>query len=314
MTATTTATATATVITYVRNHAPVFDELGYVFCSFPKTKQNYYCCHARVVVNLLASTCCVYRQECQRVPCTYLRYLLKMKLGTPVLTYRDLSLTDHDVFNKTMADINRQLEQMVMSEEFERELEDEINQVKELEHANRRFKVKIDMLEREKNTISKKYDAKLEFAENKVQSLEEQISEWETQASGLEAENRKKEEEWDTKLVEEQERVREMQEQLRENKGALETERKNTEAKVDEYETVLGKLMERNEELEGEVVAAQDEADVARRQLELAERRRSDLGGDHRQSVKIKELEAKVEEQRIMIEQQQEVRHPIAVM
>lgn len=52
-------------------------------------------------------------------------------------------------------DINRQLEQMVMSEEFEKELEDEINQVKELEHAYQRFKVKIEMLEREKCTIKK---------------------------------------------------------------------------------------------------------------------------------------------------------------
>ena len=57
---------------------------------------------------------------------------------------RDAMKDEYDQDLEEQKDINRQLEQMVMSEEFEKELEDEINQVKELEHANRRFKVKID--------------------------------------------------------------------------------------------------------------------------------------------------------------------------
>ena len=202
-----------------------------------------------------------------------------------------------------MVDINRQLEQMVMSEEFEKELEDEINQVKELEHANRRFKVKIDMLEREKNTIAKKYDAKIDFAENKVQSLEEQLAEWETQASGLESKNRKTEEEWGAKLAEEKRHARETLFSLEKSQTRMKsleielTESRKMEAKIDEYEAVLGKLMERNEELEREAKAAKDEMDMAHRQVELADRRRS---------VKVKDLEGKIEEQRVMIEQQQE--------
>lgn len=57
---------------------------------------------------------------------------------------RDVMKEEYEQDLEDQKDINRQLEQMVMSEEFEKELEDEINQVKELEHANRRFKVKID--------------------------------------------------------------------------------------------------------------------------------------------------------------------------
>jgi chromosome segregation ATPase len=57
---------------------------------------------------------------------------------------RDAMKDEYEQDLEDQKDINRQLEQMVMSEEFEKELEDEINQVKELEHANRRFKVKID--------------------------------------------------------------------------------------------------------------------------------------------------------------------------
>mmetsp|Transcript_22913 Transcript_22913/g.43272 ORF Transcript_22913/g.43272 Transcript_22913/m.43272 type:complete len:813 (-) Transcript_22913:393-2831(-) len=201
------------------------------------------------------------------------------------------------------ADINRQLEQMVMSEEFEKELEDEINQVKELEHANRRFKVKIDMLEREKNTLTKKHDAKIDLVENKVTSLEEELTDWETQAAGLESKNRKTEEEWEAKLAEEKRRAREtifsmdkLQTKMKSLEGELE-ELKQTEAKIDEYEAVLGKLMERNEELERELKAAKDDTDMAHRSAELADRRRA---------LKTKDLEEKIEEQRVMIEQQQE--------
>ena len=190
-----------------------------------------------------------------------------------------------------------------MSEEFEKELEDEINQVKELEHANRRFKVKIDMLEREKNTIAKKYDAKIELADGKLNSLEEQLDESEAQVADLESKNRKIEEEWEDKLAEEKRRsletvssLEKSQTRIKSLKDELE-EAKKTEGRIDEYEAVLGKLMERNEELEGEARAARNEVDTARRQSEMADRRRA---------VKVKDLEEKIEEQRIMIEQQQE--------
>ena len=189
------------------------------------------------------------------------------------------------------------------SEEFEKELEDEINQVKELEHANRRFKVKIDMLEREKSTVAKKYDAKIEDYTNKLSTFEEQLADWEDKAGNLEADNRKIAEEWEDKLEEEKRRARDLQFDLdkatTKMKGLEDelAELRDSCSKIDEYEQVLGKLMERNEELEEEAKNFTDELEMAQRQVELSDRRRT---------VKVKDLEEKIEEQRVMIEQQQE--------
>ncbi|KAL3808158.1 LOW QUALITY PROTEIN: hypothetical protein ACHAXA_003556 [Cyclostephanos tholiformis] len=223
---------------------------------------------------------------------------------------RDAMKEEYDQDLEEQKDINRQLEQMVMSEEFEKELEDEINQVKELEHANRRFKVKIEMLEREKSTIVKKYDAKIEEYTNKVTSLEEQYSESETRARQLEEKARKSAEEWDVKLADEKSHARDVQNDLEKAETKLKgmeaelAELRDSCSKIDEYEQVLGKLMERNEELETEVKEAKDqvkgatdEIDMANRQVELIDRRRA---------AKIKHLEEKIEEQRVVIEQQQE--------
>jgi hypothetical protein len=70
---------------------------------------------------------------------------------------RDTMKDEYDQDLEEQKDINRQLEQMVMSEEFEKELEDEINQVKELEHANRRFKVKIESKWRYPSLLSPRF-------------------------------------------------------------------------------------------------------------------------------------------------------------
>lgn len=173
---------------------------------------------------------------------------------------------------------------MVMPEEFEKELKNEINQVKELEHANRRFKVKIDMLEREKNTIAKKYDAKFELAEGRATSLEERLAGAEERAADLEDEHRRTDEQRETELAEERRRAREtalslekLQARIKSLEQELE-EARAAEAQIDEYESVLGKLMERNEELEGEARAAREGADAARRQSELGDRRRAARG------------------------------------
>jgi chromosome segregation ATPase len=99
---------------------------------------------------------------------------------------RDTMKDEYDQDLEEQKDINRHLEQMVMSKEFEKELEDEINQVKELEHANRRFKVKIEMLKREKCTIAKKCDIKIDEYTNKITSLEEQLTESDTRAGNIE--------------------------------------------------------------------------------------------------------------------------------
>ena len=199
---------------------------------------------------------------------------------------------------------------MVMSEEFEKELEDEINQVKELEHANRRFKVKIEMLECEKSTIVKKYDTKIEEYTNKVTSLEEQYSESKTRARQLEEKASNAAEEWDVKLADEKSHARNVQNDLEKAHTKMKgmeaelAELRDSCSKIDEYEQVLGKLIERNEELETEVKVAKDqvkgatdEIDMANRQVELIDRRRA---------AKIKDLEEMIEEQRVVIEQQQE--------
>ena len=146
-----------------------------------------------------------------------------------------------------------------MSEEFEKELEDEINQVKELEHANRRFKVKIDMLEREKNTISKKYETRIEEHASKNSALEGQLREWEDRAKDVESENRKALEKLEGTLEEEKRAARDLRFDLDKARSRMKSmeselsELRETSGRIDEYEQVLGKLMERNEELEGEV-------------------------------------------------------------
>jgi len=196
---------------------------------------------------------------------------------------------------------------MVMSEEFEKELEDEINQVKELEHANRRFKVKIDMLEREKTNIAKKFEAKIDELANKNKSLEQQLSEFESKANALETSNRNTVMELEAKLATETNRVRDLElstesavSKYSSKVKSLETELEDlrqSSAKIDEYEQVLGKLMERNAELEAEAKEAREEKDMANRQIELSDRRRT---------VKVKDLQDQVAEQKLMIEQQQE--------
>lgn len=159
------------------------------------------------------------------------------------------------------------------------------------------------VLEREKNTIAKKYETKIEDYTNKVSSLEERLAEWETQAGSLEDKARKTAEEWEAKLAEEKVRVRDVQFDLDKAQTKMKVmenelvEARDSCSKIDEYEQVLGKLMERNEELEADAKNATDEVDQAHRQVELLDRRRT---------VKVKDLEDKVEEQRIMIEQQQE--------
>ena len=117
---------------------------------------------------------------------------LERKLNSEKERYEELE-RERDAMKEEYAqdleeqkDINRHLEQMVMSKEFEKELEDEINQVKELEHANRRFKVKIEMLKREKCTIAKKCDIKIDEYTNKITSLEEQLTESDTRAGNIE--------------------------------------------------------------------------------------------------------------------------------
>ena len=69
-------------------------------------------------------------------------------------------------------------------------------------------------------------------------------------------------------------------------------------SKIEEYEQVLGKLMERNEELETQVKELTDEVEMSNRQVELL---------DHRRAAKVNDLEEKIEEQRLVIEQQQEM-------
>ena len=216
---------------------------------------------------------------------------------------RDAIKDEYDQDLEEQKDINRQLEQMVMSEEFEKELEDEINQVKELEHANRRFKVKIDMLEREKNAIMKRYDGKMEDSTNKIKSLEEQLKEWEGKVGGLETTNREMEEKWEAKLEEEKRYARELRFDLEKAEDKIKgldaelVELRDSNSKIEEYELVLGKLMERNEELEEEAQTVVEEKEMMDRQVELEEKRKA---------LKVKELEQKIAEQQVYIEQQQE--------
>lgn len=182
------------------------------------------------------------------------------------------------------------------------ELEDEINQVKELEHANRRFKVKIDMLEREKNTIAKKFEAKIDELTNKNKTLEDQLSEFESKANALETTNRNTVMELEAKLAAETSRVRELELSTESAVSKYNTKMKSVEAemeelrqsssKIEEYEQVLGKLMERNAELEAEAKEARNERDMANRQVELSDRRRA---------VKVKDLQEQVAEQKVSI-------------
>ena len=253
---------------------------------------------------------------------------------------RDTMKDEYDQDLEEQKDINRQLEQMVMSEEFEKELEDEINQVKELEHANRRFKVKIEskwrypsllyihvrfkfgfliscfyslyekVLEREKGAIAKKYDTKIDEYTNKVTSLEEQLAESDTRAGHLEEKARNTAEEWEAKLADEKSHARDVQNDLEKAQTKMRgmeaelLELRDSCSKIDEYEQVLGKLMERNEELETEVKGAKDEVKVAKDEVDMANRQVELL--DRRRAAKIKDLEEKIEEQRVVIEQQQE--------
>lgn len=178
-----------------------------------------------------------------------------------------------------------------------------MKQVKELEHANRRFKVKIDMLEREKITITKKYEGKLEDMTNKINQLDGQLAEWTKKADNLENKNREIEEKWEAKLAAETQRTSDLELSLEESERKYHTVQAKLEQydeqqdMINEYETVLGKLMERNAELEQEVKKAIDERDMANRQVELSDRRRT---------LRVKELEEKIEEQKLTIEQQQE--------
>lgn len=186
-----------------------------------------------------------------------------------------------------------------MSKHFQ-ELEDEINQVKELEHANRRFKVKIDMLEREKSTIVKKFEVKIDELSSKNKVLEGQLSEFESKASALETSNRNAVMELEAKLATETNRVRELELTTETAVSKYNTKMKSLEAemeelrqsssKIEEYEQVLGKLMERNAELETEAKEARDERDMANRQVELFDRRRA---------VKVKDLQEQVAEQKV---------------
>jgi chromosome segregation ATPase len=172
--------------------------------------------------------------------------------------------------------------------------------VKELEHANRRFKVKIDMLEREKNTITKKFEVKIEELTNKNKAMEDQLADFESKAGTLETINRTTVMELESKLAQESSRVRELE--LSTNSAADKynsklkviememAELRETASKIDEYEQVLGKLMERNGELETEAKSAREERDMANRQVELSDRRRA---------VKVKDLEEQIAEQKV---------------
>ena len=121
------------------------------------------------------------------------------------------------------------------------------------------------------------------------------MTDWETQAGTLEDDARKTAEEWEAKVVEEKRCVRDVQFDLKKSQTKMKgmelelTELRNSCAKIDEYEQVLRKLMERKEELEMEAKGAKDGLDFAERQVELADRRRT---------VKVKDLEEKIEEQR----------------
>lgn len=159
------------------------------------------------------------------------------------------------------------------------------------------------VLERERNTIAKKYETKIEDYTNKITSLEEQLAEWERRAGSLENNVRNTAEEWEVKLADEKRNSRDLQFDLEKAQTKLKgmetelNELRESSSKIDEYEQVLGKLMERNEELEGLAKTAKDELEMAQRQEQVSDRRRT---------VKMKDLEDMIEEQRITIEQQQE--------
>ena len=171
-----------------------------------------------------------------------------------------------------------------------------------MEHANRRFKVKIDMLEREKTNIAKKFEAKIDELANKNKSLEQQLSEFESKANALETSNRNTVMELEAKLATETNRVRDLElstesavSKYSSKVKSLETELEDlrqSSAKIDEYEQVLGKLMERNAELEAEAKEAREEKDMANRQIELSDRRRT---------VKVKDLQDQVAEQKVSV-------------
>ena len=171
-----------------------------------------------------------------------------------------------------------------------------------MEHANRRFKVKIDMLEREKTNIAKKFETKIDELSNKNKSLEQQLSEFESKANVLETFNRNTVMELEAKLATETSRVRELELSTESAVSKYSSKVKSLEAeledlrqsssKIDEYEQVLGKLMERNAELEAEVKEARDDKDMANRQVELSDRRRA---------VKVKDLQDQVAEQKVSV-------------
>ena len=171
-----------------------------------------------------------------------------------------------------------------------------------MEHANRRFKVKIDMLEREKTNIAKKFETKIDELSNKNKSLEQQLSEFESKANVLETSNRNTVMELEAKLATETSRVRELELSTESAVSKYSSKVKSLEAeledlrqsssKIDEYEQVLGKLMERNAELEAEVKEARDDKDMANRQVELSDRRRA---------VKVKDLQDQVAEQKVSV-------------
>lgn len=223
---------------------------------------------------------------------------------------RDSMKEEYEQDLEEQKDINRQLEQMVMSEEFENELEDEINQVKELEHINRRFKVKIEMLEREKSAYAKKYEVKIEELEKKVTSLKKQLVESDKCASQLEEEARHADEIWEGTIADEKRHSRDIQDELDKAQTKIQgmevevDELRDYSTKIDEYERVLGKLMERNDELEEDVLVAKNEVKLTRDELDMTNRQVELL--DRRRAVKVKDFEEKIEEQRIVIEQQQE--------
>jgi hypothetical protein len=152
------------------------------------------------------------------------------------------------------------------------------------------------MLEREKNAIVKRYDGKMEDSTNKIKSLEEQLKEWEGKLAGLESTNREMEEKWEAKLEEEKRYARELRFDLEKAEDKIKgleaelVELRDSNSMIEEYEQVLGKLMERNEELEVEAQTVVEEKEMLSRQSAL----------------KVKELERKIEEQKVIIEQQQE--------
>jgi len=139
----------------------------------------------------------------------------------------------------------------------------------------------------------------------KIKSLEDQLKEWEGKLGGLESTNREMEEKWEAKIEEEKRYARELRFDLEKAEDKIKgleaelVELRDSNSKIEEYEQVLGKLMERNEELEEEAQTVVEEKEMISRQVELEEKRKA---------LKVKELEQKIEEQKVIIEQQQETK------